>query len=162
MRFVDMPDSTNKALFHKVPPPVSLDELELAEKKLRFQLPSLLRALYLQIGNGGFGPGYGLIGLNDMGARNYHANLVDGYLEGINFVHPDYPPWPRQFITICDWGDSITSVLDWTAPQSSVYRFNGDKYDEGPLENVIKLESPALQTWLEDWLNGRPLFELAR
>lgn len=161
MRFVDLPDTTNKALFHKVPPPVSLDELELAEQKLGFQLPSLLRALYLQIGNGGFGPGYGLISLNDMGAKNYHINLVDGYLLGINFVQADYPSWPRQFITVCNWGDNITSMVNWTTPLSPVYRFNGDKYDTGPFESAIKLESLSLQTWLEDWLNDRPLFKLA-
>ena len=161
-RFVDMPDVKNKALLHKVPPPVSLVELEIAEKKLGFQLPSLLRALYLQIGNGGFGPGYGLIGLNDKGAKNYHITLVDGYLEGITFVHPDYPPWPKQLIVICDWGDNITSALDWTSAQCPVYRFNGDRYAEGPFESVMELESPSLQTWLEDWLNDRPLFKLAR
>jgi hypothetical protein len=161
IHFVDELGVINKAPFHKVPPPVSLDELELAEKKLGFQLPSLLRALYLQIGNGGFGPGYGLIGLNDMGAKNYHSNLVDGYLEGINFVHPDYPAWPRQFITICNWGDNITSILEWTMPQNPVYRFNGDKYNEGPYENAMKLESLSFQIWFEDWLSGRPLFKLA-
>src|SRR4026207_99320 len=91
MRFVDLPDVINKADFHKVHPPVSLDELELAEKRLGFQLPSLLRSLYLQIGNGGFGPGHGLLGLNDKGARNYHMNLVDWYLECVNHAHPDYP-----------------------------------------------------------------------
>jgi len=158
IRFVDLPETTNKAFVHKVPPPVSLDELELAEQKLGFQLPSLLRALYSQVGNGGFGPGYGLIGLNSMGAKNFHVNLVDGYLAGINFVHPDYPPWPRQFITICNWGDSITSVLDWITSEGSVYRYNGDKYEQGPFEKVMTLESPSLQTWLEDWLNDHPLF----
>jgi hypothetical protein len=161
MRFVDMPEAINKTDFHKIPPPVSLDELKLAEKRLGFELPSLLRILYLQIGNGGFGPGYGLIGLNERGAKNYHANLVDAYLEGVNFSHPDYPSFPRQFITICDWGDSITSMLDWTLSQSPVFRFNGDKYDEGPFESFIKPESPSLRTWLEDWLNDRPLFRMA-
>jgi len=162
VRFVDMPDVVNKADFYKVPPPVSLVELEIAEKKLGFELPSLLRILYLQIGNGGFGPGYGLIGLNDMGAKNYHSNLVDWYLEGVSFSHPDYPAFPRRFITICDWGDNITSMIDWTILDSPVFRFNGDEYVDGSFENVIKPESPSFQTWLEDWLNDRSLFELAR
>ena len=32
------------------------------ERELGFKLPPLLRALYQQLGNGGFGPGYGLVG----------------------------------------------------------------------------------------------------
>ncbi len=84
-------------------------------------------------------------------------NLADWYLESINNPHPDYPPWPRQFITICDWGDGITSQLDWTNPQSPIFRFNGDMYNEGPFENIMKLEAPS-----EAWLNDRPLFELGR
>ena len=162
MRFVDLPGAINKTLHLKLPPPVTLSEMELAEKKLGFRLPSLLRALYLQIGNGGFGPGYGLIGLDERGAGNYHINLVDGYIEGVNFMHPDYPPWPKQFLVICNWGDNITSVLDWAATQCPVYRFNGDRYAAGPFESAMDFESPSLQTWLEDWLNDRPLFKLAR
>jgi hypothetical protein len=46
-----------------VPPPVSTDQLGRVEGLLGFELPPLLRSLYLQVGNGGFGPGYGLFDL---------------------------------------------------------------------------------------------------
>jgi SMI1/KNR4 family protein SUKH-1 len=157
-RFIDVPE----AFPHQVYPPVSLHELAAAEQRLEFQLPPLLRKLYLEIGNGGFGPGFGLLGLNGKGAKNYHMNLVDWYLERVNATHPDYPPWPRQFITICDWGDSITSELDWTQPDCPIFRFNGDRYEVGPFENVMKLEALSLRAWLEGWLSGQSLFELGR
>jgi hypothetical protein len=161
VKFVDMPDVSNKAEFYKIPPPVSIHEMEVAEKKLGFTIPSLLRVLYLQIGNGGFGPGYGIFGLNDAGAKNYHKNLVDWYLEYTGFSHPDYPVFPRQFLTICDWGDNITSMVDWTISKSPVFRFNGDKYDEGAFEKVINPESPSLQIWLEDWVSDKSMFQIA-
>ena len=148
LRFIDVPE----AFPHKIYAPVSPDELSAAERQLGFQLPPLLCKLYLYVGNGGFGPGFGLLGLNSKGARNYHMNLVDWYLERVNTTHPDYPPWPRQLITICDWGDGITSELDWTKPDYSVYRFNGDLYEEGPFEDVMRLEAVSLRGWLEDWI----------
>src|SRR5216683_6367148 len=46
-------------------PPATGEELAHAEAQLGFELPSFLRRLYLEVGNGSFGPGYGLLPLND-------------------------------------------------------------------------------------------------
>jgi len=146
--------------FFKFYPPVSSDELEYAEQRLGFHLPHLLRKMYLQVGNGGFGPGYGFLALNKNGSPNYHMNLVDWYLECTNPSHESF--WPRDYIVVIDWGDGITSAVKWTDPDSPVYRCNGDQYEEGSFEQVMKLESPSLKTWLQDWLNGLPLFYLGR
>jgi hypothetical protein len=45
------------------PAPISADQLGRVEQLLGFGLPEMLRALYLEVGNGGFGPGYGLLDL---------------------------------------------------------------------------------------------------
>ena len=89
-RFVDLPDVINKR--RELHPPVTPSGLDDAERRLGFRLPKLLGRLYLQVGNGGFGPDYGLLALNEHGARNYHLNLVDEYLVLINNATPDYPP----------------------------------------------------------------------
>lgn len=44
-------------------PPTTLLVVEAAEKELGFTLPPLLTQLYTQVANGGFGPGYGIYGL---------------------------------------------------------------------------------------------------
>jgi hypothetical protein len=157
-RFIDIPE----AFPHRVYPPVTLKEVEMAEAELGFPFPAMLRRVYLQVGNGGFGPGFGILALNDRGARNYHLPLVDWYRDAMSFSHPDYPPWPRKFLTVCDWGDSITSVLDWTDPAAPVSRFNGDQYEGGALDSVMKLEAPSLRDWLEEWVAGVHLFERGR
>jgi hypothetical protein len=51
------------AEYPKLYPPVTLAVLYEAETRLGFSLPTLLRELYLLVGNGGFGPEYGLWGL---------------------------------------------------------------------------------------------------
>jgi hypothetical protein len=156
-RFVDLPDIGNKR--HELPPPVSPAELSQAKQRLGFQLTGLLRSLYLQVGNGGFGLGYGLLAVNRNGARNAALNLVDWYLEEVNFVHPDYPPWPRFYITLCDWGDSIRSMMNAVDSAGAISRYRGNAYKEGPWENVMRREAASLHDWLENWLNDLPLFE---
>ena len=44
-------------------PPVPESAIVDAESKLGFRLPPLLREIYSELANGGFGPGNGLIGL---------------------------------------------------------------------------------------------------
>jgi hypothetical protein len=43
----------------KAIPPVTTKDLRVAERALGVQLPDLLRAIYREVANGGFGPGYG-------------------------------------------------------------------------------------------------------
>jgi hypothetical protein len=58
-------------------PVATMGDLADAERRLGFALPSFYRRLLLEVGNGGFGPGYGLIGVppngfvdDDLGASN--------------------------------------------------------------------------------------------
>ena len=156
-RFIDVPE----AFPHRIYPPVLPDELARAEQILGFHLPHLLQQVYLKVGNGGFGPGFGLFALNNNGAKHYHMNLVDWYFEGLNFKHPDYLAWPSEFLTICDWGDGITSALKWTDNNVPVFRVHGDRYEGGPWEAKMTLEAASLHTWLEDWLSERPMAKRA-
>src|ERR1044071_3132257 len=53
----------------RVFPPIDQKTVAAAEKRLGFKLPAPLRVLYTRVGNGGFGPAYGLLGLVG-GAKN--------------------------------------------------------------------------------------------
>ena len=57
-------------------PPVETEVIASAESILSFGLPELLRQCYLRVGNGGFGPGHGIIGLAD----GYPDDLSHGCL----------------------------------------------------------------------------------
>lgn len=46
-------------------PPATEAQLTATERELGYPLPGMLRALYSQVANGGFGPGYGLEGIAD-------------------------------------------------------------------------------------------------
>jgi hypothetical protein len=136
-------------------PPVSPDVLKIAEHRLGFQLPALLRMIYLQVGNGGFGPGCGLIGLPG-GATLYGQDMVGLYLQDILQPPPSpYRPWPRRFMMIGDWGCNITSVMDVTDEQFPIIRFWGDRYEPGePWELAMTPEATSLYSWLAEWLQS--------
>jgi hypothetical protein len=76
------PTEGYRAYQYLVFPPVSEDDLALAESQLGFILPSFLRRIYLEVGNGGFGPGGGLFPLNKLeGFSTYDNELVTAYLD---------------------------------------------------------------------------------
>src|SRR4051812_13692320 len=77
-----------------LPEPVEASALTRAEAALGFTLPPLLASLYLRIGDGGFGPEYGLLPLLDnhpagepAAVPQYLANRKSGRKD------PDWP-WP--------------------------------------------------------------------
>jgi hypothetical protein len=47
----------------EIAPPLEAEVRSRAERALGFPFPALLAALYAKIGNGGYGPGYGLLGV---------------------------------------------------------------------------------------------------
>ena len=145
--------------------PVAPEQLVQAEADLGFSLPEFLRKLYVSVGNGGFGPGYGLVALRGTPPL-YGFDLVGLYLKLV--VHdpppPPFHPWPKDFLMITDWGCNITSLVNWR--DGSVHRFNGDRHNDDslPWESVMIPEAPTLEAWFEDWLvrTGRERFNAFR
>ena len=140
-----------------VPPVAPLTEADIteAEANLGFALPALLRELYVYIGNGGFGPGHGLLSLKNIG--NGERSIVELYLE----MRQDYPgdptwKWPEGVLAICDWGCNIYSCVVCNKPLNPVLTF---EYMQGPMEHSFLQTRDSLESWLRDWLAGVEVFE---
>jgi hypothetical protein len=79
-------------------PPVAARALQGTERAIGFKLPALVRAVYLKVGNGGFGPEYGIVG-TDGGAKLDGCTLETCYqnmikLESENSVWR----WPKALL----------------------------------------------------------------
>src|SRR3974390_643146 len=73
--------SMGRGLLPKCYPCVSSKLVAAAEVQLGFPLPALLREIYLKVGNGGFGPGCGLVGLEGGSLLHWdHGDLAQTYL----------------------------------------------------------------------------------
>lgn len=70
-----------------LPPPATVAEVEAAEAVLGHPLPALLRRILLEVANGGFGPGYGLLGVGAGGwtddRRQDLVALAGGFEDGM-------------------------------------------------------------------------------
>jgi hypothetical protein len=106
-------------------PPAPKSVIVDAENKLGFRLPPLLREIYSDLANGGFGPGYGLIGLtggytvedlSEMSlVENYHSELSLGDEFLVNGSEVGVP-WPEQLIEFCYLGFQGTYAVDCSRP----------------------------------------------
>ena len=143
-------------------PPVTLTDLAHAEALLGFPLPSLLKHLYSEVGNGGFGPGYGLFPLmNEDDSQSpwadslvathlmYRALTPEQFAEYWNEQEDEYRlrVWPEKLIMICDWGCNIYSCLDCSQPECPVLHL-----DHNLPVRKLEVEASSLHHWLENWL----------
>ena len=141
-------------------PPATDGAVASAERRLGFNLPQTLKKIYLNVANGGFGPGYGVMGVeggftDDMG--HTVADLYESYRQ------PDPEDqswlWPEQFLPICHWGCVVYSVVECSRSPSPVYFADLSVKEPGaPMETIMHLHKPSLEAWLGDWLDGKDLW----
>ena len=119
---------TKVALF----PPATSQEVEEAEQRLSMQLPTVLSQLLIHVSNGGFGPGYGLIGVG-RGHKSDFGNLVDTYLRLRNDWQECGDTWPIHLLPFCEFGDNIFTCIDlddhsriYLSTDSQIHRMSCD------------------------------------
>ena len=145
--------------------PAAAAQIAEAEAALKFALPSLLKEVYTQVGDGNWGPGAGLPPLASL-PDAYRARRQDN--GGLS--------WPERLLPVCDWGGGVASCLDCAGEAVRVIRVdpNMPKADEAEripaarryesarrIKEACWVENAALAGWLEAWAEGLPLFYLA-
>ena len=142
-------------------PPASSAEVLAFEQRTGAALPNLWREIFTMIGNGGFGPGYGIYGLIT-GAPDDQGHVALQLYEVFNRVDPEDPGWhwPTDLIPIAHWGCAIQSCIDVSSPEGRMVRFdpNGHGPDEG-WEGAWWEEARTSADWWDAWLDGRLSFE---
>lgn len=141
--------------------PATQKDVAMTEQRLNFGIPATLRQIYLNVANGGFGPGYGVMGV-DRGFTDDLGHTVADLFEAYRQPAPDDPTWhwPEKFLPICHWGCIVYSAIDCSQETSPVYWVSvSDKEPGEPMESVIKFHKPSIDEWLSDWLNGKDLWK---
>lgn len=127
-------------------PPATLSAVERAESLLGAALPEILRRLYLETSNGGFGPAYGILGLDD-GFRDDMKRTAVDILESRH----DWPGMPDNLFPLCHWGCAIYSFVH--CPSERI--FGWDPNPVAPHDDVPFFEQECtLPSWLAAWLDG--------
>jgi hypothetical protein len=141
-------------------PPASPQALTAAERALGFRLPGLLRRMYLEVGNGGFGSGYGLMGVEGGAKAGLRRSVVQLYLDNrLAGARDSSWSWPEKLVPICHYGCCITSCIDCTQQKTPVVYNDPNSTGGGSSWGLFQVESRSLADWFEDWLDGLSLQE---
>lgn len=134
--------------------PVTVDAMEEAEQSLCFSLPPLLRRLYLEVGDGGFGPGYGFLPLLKDERGDPHDSIVGWYLAAREGDRTDSGwAWPAGLLPACDWGCAIMSCIDGTQAQGPVMAFDDGAREVGEsMDRALLATHHSIQEFLHDWI----------
>lgn len=115
-------------------PPTTTAVVEAAENKMRFRLPPLLRELYTQVANGGFGPGYGIFGLEG----GYTDPLI------IELTHDPDTIDNTQGGTLVDW------YFDYRGTDDRIPELNFEFDSESKLtRNIDPVLKPGAWNWFD-------------
>ena len=139
-----------------LPAPVDRATLARAEAALGFRLPPLLAELYVRIGDGGFGPEYGLLPLLDSSPAGEPA-AVPQYLANRDSGRkdPDWP-WPEGVLPISHWGCAMYACVDCRSPEATVLLFEPNPGDP---DHAWFVDASSLTDWLRAWVDGTGWYE---
>ncbi|MGP6085937.1 SMI1/KNR4 family protein [Antarctobacter jejuensis] len=141
-------------------PPLSPDIQKRVQSTLDFPLPPLLIRIWQDIGNGGFGPGYGLLGIGDGFADDQDATADRRYL-GFRKPDPLTPTWlwPQGLLPICHLGCAMYDCLDTTRDRIIIWEPSA--WDEDlPIGTALFDTGLTLFDWFDRWSRGQDTFLL--
>jgi len=150
--------------------PVSEKELTQEERRLGFNLPPLLRRLYTQVANGGFGPGGGLLTLRQISPKvDQTVATLYHQLRGARSKRGG--KWQEGLVPFAEWGCFILSCVDLSGsgaiddpcvvryepnmPEAATHAYLKGHPFRG--EGLIP-ERDRLSDWFEDWIQDREMF----
>lgn len=130
---------------------VASEEMILAsEQRLGFGIQPLLRELYLKIGNGGFGPGSDVFGVEG-GRPSSFGHLAETYSILIGYALNDpHPPdgWHKKLLPFVEYGCNEWGVVDCS---------NGDIYYLDNETEELLNQGYQISDYFQMWIDGKRL-----
>jgi hypothetical protein len=145
-----------------LPPPATEAEVAAAEAAIGAALPPLLRRVYTEVANGGFGPGYGLLGVGPGGWTDDHRRDLVAMLRSNREGSAQLPEgswrWPATLLPIAYLGDVVYACADAARPGTPVLEYDpsdrdwdDDGYPLDEQEAFVEV-APTLADWFAAWL----------
>lgn len=130
-----------------LPEPASADDVRAIEHMVGQPMPLLLRRLYLEVADGGFGP-WDVVSLTDTGDWfSDCADITEAYRD---FADPE-SPLPPGIVPLMDRGCAMWALIDFKTA-------DGQMWDWDPSlccgEHALAPLGQSLAQWLTDWLHG--------
>lgn len=151
--------------FDKICRRMPLDESAVleVERTLGYSLPTLLKRMYCEVANGGYGESYGLIGLVG-GARDDTNRDVHKLLRDFQKPDKDDPKWkwPDGLLPVFHLGCAMYLCIDCRSRKGRVVLFEPNNHVDGrSWKNSFMPFSASLRKMISDWLDGKDLWKIA-
>ncbi|MBW5483455.1 SMI1/KNR4 family protein [Streptomyces bambusae] len=125
-----------------LPAVASAVEVARVERIAASPLPPLLTGLYTRVANGGFGPEYGLLTL-EQAIRTYEDMRASAWR------------WPEGVLPMADFGCGMLMCVDCRSDTAQVLLFDPNPGDP---DLAWYVDAPGLADWLRGWLDGTAWF----
>jgi hypothetical protein len=136
-------------------PVATLEAVLEVEEAIGCPLPPLLRRLFLEVANGGFGPHRGILGVRgDQPGAHHDAgdDLLDAYRGSRSGPGPHVP---RQMLWLFDWGCCIWSLVDCSRPEGQMWVWDPHGAEDPSPANSLFRQAMTFTEWLAAWLQGQ-------
>ena len=137
------------------PAPATHADVDAAEAALGFAMPPLLRRLYTEVANGGWGPDSGLGGIRSEAApeENDIVGLYQACVSPDRDLENPEVQWPRGLVILIN--SHQLEVCDFLQPPFPVYLLDPEEWDlESPVVEALVPLAGSLEERLEAWLAG--------
>ena len=126
------------------------------ERELSLEFPETLRRLYAEVGDGGFGPGYGFLRMSTATALD-EETVADLYqsLHGPDLSDSSWH-WPDGLLLVCEWGRGIRAGV--VCPTNRVVVFDPNLHDSDWSDTFLDQDC-TLDEWLQKWCDGVDLWK---
>jgi hypothetical protein len=115
----------------------------------------LLRRLYLEVGNGGFGPGYGILGVRGGHGDDYHHTAVDLYRQARSGSFTAWGSIPAALLPVCYWGCAIYSLMDCADRKARMWAWDPNPAPRDDIGKALFPQSITFREWLVRWVDRR-------
>jgi hypothetical protein len=134
-----------------------------AEARIGRRLAPFLRALYRQVGNGGFGPSYGLLGLVGGARDEDDGDAVTLYeRHRADLATDPLWRWPEYHLPLVQLGCGMFLCADATSDDSPIIWFEPNPHEDGkPWDDAFYPMDITLRRLLEGWV-GRGYGDIFR
>ena len=159
--------TTSGPPFNTAYDPIPLQAFEEEERRLGLTFPLLLKRLYTEVGNGGFGPGEGLLSLIPLSVSDHPISYF--YINFRAIRNRKGAEWADGVLPFNHWGDLILSCVDLTnsCEDPPVVRFEPNMPKSATFANLkgwpflgagLIPERENLSMWFEAWIKGEEMF----
>ena len=145
----DIADEMMTPASSDLPPRATPSAMQSAESELEFRLPDLMRRLYVEVADGGFGPACGLLSL---------SSSVELYKEmRSGGAAPEGLDWPQYLLPVLE-DSAVLICVDAASPEGRVIVWDPEGLEEltsaAEWARCFRLEATSLDLWLQDWLDA--------